>query len=77
MNSVGPDLPLAPKVPPPPLACCPPPNGEGFWVFEPSSEFVEAVLELLPKKFEPEVAGGLLLAPKRPLPGCLGVFEEF
>jgi hypothetical protein len=77
MNSFWPDIPLAPKVLPPPLPCCPPPNDEGFWVFEPNSGFIEAVLGLLLKKFEPEVVGGLLLASKGPLPSGLGVFVEF
>lgn len=77
MNSFWPDILLAPKVLPPPLPFCPPPNDEDFWVFEPNSGFVEAVLGLLLKKFEPEVVGGLLLASKGPLPSGLGVFVGF
>ena len=56
------NLPLPPNMFPPLEDCCAPPNGEGFWLFDPSNEFVGAVL--------------VLLEPKGPPPGGLKVFED-
>ena len=45
-------------------------------MFEPNNEFVGAAVELFPKEFELEVEGGLLVAPNRPPPCGLGLFED-
>ena len=77
LNSLEVDSPPPPKMLPPPLACWPPPNCEGFCcVFDSNDGFVGAVLVLLPKRFELEVEGGLLLVPKKPLLGGFEVLEN-